>query len=152
MLLKELGVPSVNRFGHVLRLCWLWQDWTKDSKPWVGVGMDLPFHDADRLLFNRTTINLGDGTKARFWHNYNYTSRRNKHPGIWPLISQPDSQALPSASGKGFAECDTRQRRLGKQCIDKAFFAEYFFSGTRQRGLPSAREHSAKKSSRYGAV
>jgi hypothetical protein len=51
---------------------------------------------------------------------------------------------------KGFAECDTRQRRLDKQCIDKAFFAEYFFSGTRQRGLPSAREHSAKKSGRYG--
>ena len=35
--------------------------------------------------------------------------------------------------GKGFAECDTRQRRLGKQCIGKAFFAEYFFSGTQQR-------------------
>jgi hypothetical protein len=52
--------------------------------------------------------------------------------------------------GKGFAECRTRQRRLGKQCIGKAFFAEYFFSGTRQRGLPSAREHSAKKSGRYG--
>jgi hypothetical protein len=45
---------------------------------------------------------------------------------------------------------NTRQRRLGKQCIDKAFFVEYFFSGTRQRGLPSAREHSAKKSSHYG--
>jgi hypothetical protein len=53
--------------------------------------------------------------------------------------------------GKGFAECDTRQRRLGKQCIGKAFFAECFFSGTRQTSLPSAREHSAKKSGRYGA-
>jgi hypothetical protein len=52
--------------------------------------------------------------------------------------------------GKGFAECRTRQRRLGKQYIGKCFFAEYFFSGTRQRGLPSAREHSAKKSGRYG--
>ena len=52
--------------------------------------------------------------------------------------------------GKGFAECRTRQRRLGKQCISKAFFAECFFSGTRQRGLPSARGHSAKKSNRYG--
>jgi hypothetical protein len=52
--------------------------------------------------------------------------------------------------GKGFAECRTRQRRLGKQCIGKAFFAEYFFSGTRQRGLPSARWHSAKKINRYG--
>jgi hypothetical protein len=53
--------------------------------------------------------------------------------------------------GKGFTECDTGQRKLGKQCIGKAFFAEYFFSGTRQRVLPSAREHSAKKNSRYGA-
>jgi hypothetical protein len=52
--------------------------------------------------------------------------------------------------GKLFAECRTRQRGLGIQCIGKAVFAEYFFSGTRQSGLPSAREHSAKKSSRYG--
>jgi hypothetical protein len=35
--------------------------------------------------------------------------------------------------GKSFAECHTRQRGLGTQCIGKAFFAEYFFSGTRQR-------------------
>jgi hypothetical protein len=35
--------------------------------------------------------------------------------------------------GKAFAECYTRQRRLDKQCIGKAFFAECFFSGTRQR-------------------
>jgi hypothetical protein len=54
--------------------------------------------------------------------------------------------------GKGFAECDTRQRRLGKQCIGKAFFAECLFLGTRQTSLSSAREHSAKKSGRYGAV
>jgi hypothetical protein len=46
---------------------------------------------------------------------------------------------------KGFTECRTRQRRLGIQCIGKAFFAEYFFSGTWQRGLPSVRDHSAKK-------
>jgi hypothetical protein len=66
------------------------------------------------------------------------------------------SEALGKALkiiGKAFAEChaecDTRQRRLGKQCIGKAFFVEYFFSGTWQKGLPSAREHSAKKSGRY---
>jgi hypothetical protein len=52
--------------------------------------------------------------------------------------------------GKVFAECRTRQRGLGTQCIDKAFFAEYFFAGTRQRGLPSARKYSTKKSSRHG--
>jgi hypothetical protein len=53
--------------------------------------------------------------------------------------------------GKAFAECITRQRRLGKQCIGKDFFAEYFFLDTRQISLPSAREHSAQKSDRYGA-
>jgi hypothetical protein len=52
--------------------------------------------------------------------------------------------------GKGFADCDTRQIRIGKQYIGKAFFAEYLFSGTRQKGLPSVREHSAKKSGCYG--
>jgi hypothetical protein len=35
--------------------------------------------------------------------------------------------------GKVFAECRTRQRGIGTQCIGKAFFVEYFFSGTRQR-------------------
>jgi hypothetical protein len=52
---------------------------------------------------------------------------------------------------KGFTECRTRQRGLGTQCIGKVFFAEKIFSGTRQSDLPSAREHSAKKSRRYGA-
>jgi hypothetical protein len=33
--------------------------------------------------------------------------------------------------GKGFAECRTRQKRFGTQCIGKAFFAEY--DSTRQR-------------------
>jgi hypothetical protein len=35
--------------------------------------------------------------------------------------------------GKRFAECWSRQRGLDTQCIGKAVFAEYFFSGTRQR-------------------
>jgi hypothetical protein len=35
--------------------------------------------------------------------------------------------------GKGFAECNTRQRTLGKYFIGKGFFAECFFSDTRQR-------------------
>jgi hypothetical protein len=47
--------------------------------------------------------------------------------------------------GKLFAECRTRQRGLIIQCIVKAVFVEHFFSDTRQRGLPSAREHSARK-------
>jgi hypothetical protein len=35
--------------------------------------------------------------------------------------------------GKGFAECNTRQRTLGELYIDNSLFAEYFLSGTRQR-------------------
>jgi hypothetical protein len=35
--------------------------------------------------------------------------------------------------GKGFAECDTRQRTLGELYIGNSLFAEYFLSGTRQR-------------------
>jgi hypothetical protein len=39
---------------------------------------------------------------------------------------------VPEALGKALKS--TRQRGLSTQCIGKAFFAEYFFSGTRQRG------------------
>jgi hypothetical protein len=67
------------------------------------------------------------------------------------LFTLPESIALPSAWSTRRSLKTTRQRRLGKQCIGKAFFAECFFSGTRQTSLPSAREHSANKSGRYGA-
>ena len=85
------------------------------------------------------------GIYSRFMVHYRNQSLRR--------VPEALSEALKTL-GKGFAECNTRQRRLGKQCIGKDFFAEYFFSGTRhtrQRCLPSAREHSAKKSDRYGA-
>jgi hypothetical protein len=51
-----------------------------------------------------------------------------------PLCRVPEAlgKALKTL-GKGFTECRTRQRGLGTQCIGKAFFADYFFSGTRQR-------------------
>jgi hypothetical protein len=58
------------------------------------------------------------------------------------------NQALGKALktvGKRFAECRTRQRGLGTQCIGKAVFVEYFFSGTRQSGLRSARPLGKEK-------
>jgi hypothetical protein len=67
------------------------------------------------------------------------------------LHALPESIALPSAWSTRRSLKNTRQRRLGKQCIGKASFAECFLSGTRQNSLSSAREHSAKKSGRYGA-
>jgi hypothetical protein len=46
--------------------------------------------------------------------------------------------------GKGFAECYTRQRTLGKDFIGKEFFAECFFSDTRQSQKALGKEkHSA---------
>ena len=47
-------------------------------------------------------------------------------------VSQALSKGL-FALGKGFAECCTRQRTLGKEAIGKGLFAEFFSSGTRQR-------------------
>ena len=66
--LGGLGVPDLEIFGRALRLRWLWQEWTEDSKPWIG--MDLSCSHIDRLLFNAsTTVTIGDGAKASFWHN-----------------------------------------------------------------------------------
>jgi hypothetical protein len=65
---KELGGLGVENFGRALCLRWLWQEWVHDSKPWTGTS--LPCNDIDRLLFNvSTTITIGNGNKARFWHH-----------------------------------------------------------------------------------
>jgi hypothetical protein len=47
--------------------------------------------------------------------------------------------------GKGFDECNTRQRTLDKYFIGKGFFAEYFF-GHSAKTLPSVEKHSANYS------
>jgi hypothetical protein len=51
--------------------------------------------------------------------------------------------------GKRFAECRIRQKGSAYSASVKPSLPSTF-SGTRQSGLPSAREHSAKKSIRYG--
>jgi hypothetical protein len=46
------------------------------------------------------------------------------------------SEALGKAwktLGEVFAECDTRQRKLGELYIDNGYIDEYFLSDTRQR-------------------
>jgi hypothetical protein len=52
---------------------------------------------------------------------------------LWLLKTLPESTALSSAWSTRQSLKNTRQRGLDTQCIGKAFFAEYFFSGTRQR-------------------
>jgi hypothetical protein len=43
------------------------------------------------------------------------------------------AECLNFTLGKGFTECNTRQRTLGELYIGNGLFAEYFLSGTRQR-------------------
>jgi hypothetical protein len=59
-----------------------------------------------------------------FWEHY-----QNR---LLCRVPEALGKALKTLS-KGFAECRTWQRGLVTQCIGKAFFAEYFFTGTRQR-------------------
>jgi hypothetical protein len=53
--------------------------------------MDLPCNDVDRLLFNfSTTISLGDGAKARFWHSNWLDGEAPKYlaPNLFRLASR----------------------------------------------------------------
>jgi hypothetical protein len=66
--LGGMGVPDLERSRRALCLRWLWQEWGDGPKPWVGT--EMPCNDTDRLLFNcSTTVTIGNGNKARFWHH-----------------------------------------------------------------------------------
>jgi len=52
----------------------------------------------------------------------------------------------PYTLGKGFAECNRRQRSLGKAGDGKGLFADGLLSDTRQRLCRVPVNHSAKKS------
>ena len=68
---KDLGglrVLDLEKFGHALRLRWLWQEWTDGSKPWRG--LQVPCSNLDRLLFQASTlVTVGNGAKTKFWHD-----------------------------------------------------------------------------------
>jgi hypothetical protein len=87
--LGGLGVPDLDRFGRALCLRWLWQEWVDDSKPWIG--SELPCNEVDRLLFNSSTIiTIGDGAKARFWHNNWLEGEAPKYlaPNLFQLVKR----------------------------------------------------------------
>jgi hypothetical protein len=65
--LGGLGVLHLGKFARALRLRWLWQEWTSPEKAWVGT--EVPCDEADKFLFATcTSITIGDGSKASFWH------------------------------------------------------------------------------------
>jgi hypothetical protein len=87
--LGGLGLPDLDKFGRALRLRWLWQDWVDDSKPWAGA--ELPCNELDRLLFNASTkVTIGDGEKARFWHNNWLDGEAPRHlaPHLFELVKR----------------------------------------------------------------
>jgi hypothetical protein len=53
-------------------------------------------------------------------------------PDSGALPSVPDTRQSPITLGKGFAECNTRQRALGSNFVGKDVFAECFLLATRQ--------------------
>lgn len=67
--LGGLGVLDLNRFARALRIRWLWYEWTAPEKPWTGT--PVPCDQIDREIFAAaTTITLGDGKIASFWHSH----------------------------------------------------------------------------------
>ena len=63
-----LGVTDLDKFGRALRVRWLWQEWYDDHKPWSGT--DVPCNEVDIFFFNAsTTVSIGNGKKAKFWHH-----------------------------------------------------------------------------------
>lgn len=65
--LGGLGILDLETFSRALRLIWLWYEWNKPDRPWVGT--ESPCDDIDRQLFRTsTTVTVENGTKAKFWH------------------------------------------------------------------------------------
>ncbi|CAO2150746.1 unnamed protein product [Urochloa humidicola] len=92
-----LGILDLERFARALRLRWLWHEWVSPDKAWVGT--ETPCSDIDRLLFTAcTTITLGNGKKAAFWHSGWIQGRRPKDiaPNLFN-ICRPKNMTVASA-------------------------------------------------------
>lgn len=64
--LGGLGILELGAFSRALRLRWLWFEWTKIDRSWVG--SETPCDEVDKQLFRASTVvTLGNGNKARFW-------------------------------------------------------------------------------------
>jgi hypothetical protein len=47
-------------------MTWLWNEWSDDARPWVGLGN--PCNTQDKELFAASTeISIRNGKKALFW-------------------------------------------------------------------------------------
>lgn len=58
---------DLQKFSRALRLRWLWHSWQEPPRPWVG--SETPCDASDHALFNAaTTVIIGNGQTASFWH------------------------------------------------------------------------------------
>lgn len=81
--LGGLGVLDLHLYARALRLRWLWYEWKEPDRPWVGLGN--PCDSMDRELFYvATTITVGDGRMAHFWHSPWLEGKKPKD--IAPLV------------------------------------------------------------------
>ena len=78
-----LGILNLKKFASALRMRWLWNEWSEDPKPWVGLGT--PCNTNDKELFAAATkVTIGNGEKALFWESSWLQGMRPKD--IAPLI------------------------------------------------------------------
>jgi hypothetical protein len=76
-------VLHLGNFARALRLRWLWQEWTSPEKAWIGTGV--PCDEADKTLFATcTSVTIGDGSGASFWHSG--WLQENRPKDIAPLL------------------------------------------------------------------
>ncbi|WVZ91565.1 hypothetical protein U9M48_037717 [Paspalum notatum var. saurae] len=94
--LGGLGVLNLDKFSRALRLRWLWKDWMGEDHPWKG--LDVPCNHVDRLLFSAsTTVTIGNGTSAKFWHDswLDGMAPRNLAPHLFELVSRKNKSLQP---------------------------------------------------------
>jgi hypothetical protein len=64
--LGGLGLPDLRILGFALRLRWEWQRRTQLDVPWALLPSK-PEHAVDHMFRASVTVQVGDGTNARFW-------------------------------------------------------------------------------------
>jgi hypothetical protein len=65
--LGGLGILELDKFSRALRLRWPWWEWKDPERAWIGLGTPCDDEDMD-LFYKATSITIGDGKTAKFWH------------------------------------------------------------------------------------
>jgi hypothetical protein len=66
--LGGIGILHMEKFARALRLRWPWLEWKEPDKIWKGSGNPCSMEDME-VFYASTTITLGNGHKAPFWHS-----------------------------------------------------------------------------------